>query len=158
MVGLSGSVAREGGLLLTGRALYITVFDSADADPQTGMLTPGRSPVAELQLEPAGGLSQTFEIEVPTGRSYLLQSSLDDGSGNDKEDYLSASGSGGFGESASNPILASQDLSDLQITLMKPPEGGPGPAPGGAPPGATPPPRGGPGLHPGGKGARPGGH
>jgi formylglycine-generating enzyme required for sulfatase activity len=132
MVTLSGTVSRQGGIPIHGRALYITVFDSADANRQTGQLTPGRSPVADLRLEPEGGSTQTFSIEVPTGRNYLLQSSLDDGSGNDKDDYLSASGSGGFGSCEANPILATQDHSGLVITLEVPGQAGqPQPPPGG---------------------------
>ena len=39
MVTLSGTISREGGAALTGRALYVTAFDSTDADPSSGMLT-----------------------------------------------------------------------------------------------------------------------
>ena len=128
MITLSGTLRREGGLPFHGRALYVTVFDSADEDPVSGMLTPGRSPVAEARLVPSGETTQSFEIQVFKAQkgSYLLQASLDDESGNDKGDYLSASGSGGFGESYANPIMAGQSMSGLEVELKKPPEGGAG--------------------------------
>lgn len=127
MVTLSGTISREGGAALTGRALYVTAFDSTDADPSTGMLTPGRSPMAEARIVPSGSTTQTFELQVFKGRNYLLQSSLDNGTGNNKAEYLSASGSGGFGESNRNPILATRDISGLTIELKMPPTavGGP---------------------------------
>ena len=65
MVKLSGTVKRQDGAPVTGRALYITAFDAAEIDPRTGMPAPGRSPAAEVRVNPSGGAVQQFELPVP---------------------------------------------------------------------------------------------
>ena len=147
MVTLTGSLTRapaagEDAGLLEGRALYVTVFDIRDT--QDGMLAPGRSPVAETRLDPSGKAQQAFSLRVPAGQTYLLSAALDDGSGASKDDYISASGSGGFGK-ADDPVDAAGDVDGLHIELQRPPAGGPGAMgpPGGAgmsngPPGQPP--------------------
>ena len=141
---VSGVVTASEGQL-KGRALYITAFDAADADPQSGMLAPGRSPVAEVKLTPSGEATQSFSVQVPSGGSVLIMAALDDGSGGQKDDYKSASGSGGFGK-ADKPILVEGDVSGVAVRLLRPgagagqplgPPGGP-PGAGGGPPGPPP--------------------
>jgi formylglycine-generating enzyme len=132
LVALSGTV--DGSMLgsLTGRALYISAFDSADADSQ-GMLAPGRSPVSELKLVPGGSAEQSFRIKVPKGGSYILSAALDSGGGAGKEDYVSASGSGGFGHAEGNPISAEKETDGITISISPAPE--PGKEMKGGPPG-----------------------
>jgi hypothetical protein len=105
---------------IDGRALYVTAFDAADAD-SNGMLAPGRSPVAETKLIPNGEVSISFTLKVPKGGKYILSSALDNGTGANKEDYVSASGSGGFGQAAQNPISAADAVTDISIQLTPAP-------------------------------------
>jgi len=143
MVSLTGTVTSARGAV-AGRALYVTAFDVADTDARTGMLAPGRSPVAEVRLVPDGGAKQAFELRVPAGSSYIVSAALDDGSGGDKDDYISASGSGGFGPADQNPVRADGAVSGLSIRMLAP-GAGPGAGPGGPPPGGSQgPPPGGP--------------
>lgn len=151
LVTLSGTLRHESGSL-SGRAAYVSAFDAADAD-ERGQLAPGRSPVAEVRLDPTGEDELAFSLQVPTGGPYLVQAAIDVGTGADKEDYVSASGSGGFGKADQNPVAAEADVSGLTVTLSSPPGGGPagargpgggaGRGPGGGPGG------GGPGKGPG---------
>jgi len=149
MVTLEGELTRapaagEEDGILEGRALYVTVFDIRDT--QDGVLAPGRSPVAEVRLTPSGKTSQSFALRVPAEQTYLLSAALDDGTGADKDDYISASGSGGFGKAA-EPVKATADTHGLSIQLQRPPsgaptfQGAPGRPPGGMqgrPPGLPP--------------------
>jgi formylglycine-generating enzyme required for sulfatase activity len=143
---------------LTGRALYLTAFDAADADPLSGMVAPGRSPVAETKLVPAGETSLPFALEVPVGSSYLLMAALDAGAPTVKGGkWMAPSGSGGFGKADQNPVKAEEaPVEGLTVTIRSMTMGaGPGgPPPGGGP--AGPPPGGGPaGPPPGGAPAGP---
>lgn len=121
---------------LTGRALYVTAFDANDADSR-GMLIPGRSPIAETRLDPNNEQSQTFSLNLPHG-NYILSAALDAGTGAQKDDYVSASGSGGFGHAKENPIAVSATVTGINIELraapmmMQPkmPNGGPQGTPG----------------------------
>ncbi len=141
LVTLSGTVTSAKGAV-SGRALYVTAFDQADTDARTGMLAPGRSPVAEVRFTPTGAESLPFAIRVPAGSSYLVSAALDDGSGAGKDEYVSASGSGGFGPADQNPVRAAGDVAGLTIRMLAPgagPGGGPGgPPPGGGRPGPPP--------------------
>ena len=101
--------------------MYVTAFDASDADAN-GMLAPGRSPVAETRLVPNGENQQTFSLSVPKNYSYILSAALDAGTGANKDDYISASGSGGFGQAKQNPISAPNDTTGITITLMAPPK------------------------------------
>ena len=112
MVALQGSI--YGAPMIKGRALYVTAFDAADADPN-GMLVPGRSPVAEIRLIPNGKKEQSFSLEVPKSRKYILSAALDAGTGAQKDDYISASGSGGFGHAKQNPISAPNDQNNISM-------------------------------------------
>ena len=105
---------------LQGRAMYVSVFDAADAD-EKGMVAPGRSPVAEVKIQPNKKSSQKFEIEVPKGRAYFISAALDGGSGAQKDNYVSASGSGGFGR-VEREIAGTENQKNLQIVLQKPPQ------------------------------------
>ncbi|RME22119.1 MAG: hypothetical protein D6798_16600, partial [Deltaproteobacteria bacterium] len=135
MATLRGTVSIDNGSL-SGRALYVTAFDAADVDPRTGGMAFGRSPMAETRLVPGGGRSQDFELQVPQGRSYFVTAALDAGTGARKDDYVSASGSGGFGEAEGNPITADGAVDGIRIRLRPPPQGlgpaGPPPGPAGA--------------------------
>lgn len=106
--------------ILQGRAMYVSVFDAADAD-EKGMVAPGRSPVAEVKIQPNKKSSQKFEIEVPKGRTYFISAALDGGSGAQKDNYVSASGSGGFGR-VEREIAGTENQKNLQIVLQKPPQ------------------------------------
>ena len=119
MVNIQGTI--QAATTLTGRALYVTAFDASDADPN-GMLAPGRSPIAEVRLSPNGGASQEFSMQIPKDRKYILSAALDAGTGAQKENYISASGSGGFGQAKQNPISTPQDVSGITITLMAAPQ------------------------------------
>jgi len=125
-VTLEGHVSRDDAALV-GRALYITAFDHADIDPATGLFAPGRSPVAELMLEPNGSQRQAFSLDVPAGAVYLVSAALDAGTGAQKDGYISASGSGGFGQATQNPVHADAPVTGLEISLHHPvhPPGGP---------------------------------
>jgi formylglycine-generating enzyme required for sulfatase activity len=105
---------------LKGRAIYVSVFDAEDAD-EKGMVAPGRSPVAEVKLIPNNLSTQKFEIDVPKGATYFISAALDSGGGAQKDNYVSASGSGGFGR-VEKEIAATKDQEELQITLQKPPQ------------------------------------
>ena len=103
---------------------------------------------------PEGAAELPFSLPVSAGSSYLVQAALDGGTGGDKEAYIAASGSGGFGAADQNPVLADADVNGLTVVLSAPPQGGAAPAAGpcGGPGG-----RGGPGNGPGGGGNGPGG-
>lgn len=104
---------------LSGRALYVTAFDANDADSR-GMLIPGRSPVAEARLKPNNETTQSFSLNLPHGK-YILSAALDAGTGAKKEDYVSASGSGGFGHAKENPIAVDSAVTDIHIELRSAP-------------------------------------
>lgn len=144
LVTLSGTVTSVTGNV-KGRALYVTAFDQADTDARTGMLAPGRSPVAEARFVPDGSASLAWSLKVPAGSSYIVSAALDDGSGADKDAYISASGSGGFGPADQNPVRAVGPIDGLTIEMLGP-GAGPGGGPGGPPPAGRPgpPPPGGP--------------
>ncbi len=138
MVAVSGRVTHASGAL-SGRALYVTAFDAADADPRTGLLTPGRSPVAERRLDPAGGAEQAFQLEVPAGGRYLVSAAMDAGAPAGA-DFVAPSGTGGMGQADQNPVAADGDVTGLTIRIEAPPAGGPagsrgpnGPGPGPGP-------------------------
>ncbi len=116
MVTLSGIITREEGPV-AGEAVMVSAFDFADADPQTGMLAPGRSPVLETSFEPNGLDEQPFSVEVPRGRSYLLSAGLATTAVADKRDARPINTSGGMGYAAENPILADQDRTGIRILL-----------------------------------------
>ena len=105
---------------LQGRALYVSAFDSRDADSQ-GRMAPGRSPMAELRLTPNGQKQQKFSMALPHG-SYIISAALDGGSGAQKKDYVAASGSGGFGHANENPVRVAEDVSSITISLRPPPQ------------------------------------
>ena len=115
LVSLSGTITRGSGKL-QGRAVYVSAFDLRDAKGMP-MPPPGMSPVAEVRLTPGGGDSQDFVLQVPKGLDLLVFASLDDGTGGDKEDYESASGSGGMGPAAQNPVRADAPVEGLTITI-----------------------------------------
>lgn len=123
-VNLRGQVSAE--FPLTGPALMITAFDARDADPQTGQLAPGRSPVAEVKLSPSGELLQAFELQVPAG-DYLLMAALDGGAPMQENGrFTASSGQGGFGR-VDSIVSANGDVAELEIRLERPPMGGPRP-------------------------------
>lgn len=112
---------------LQGRAIYVTAFDADDAD-KNGMLAPGRSPIAEIRLTPNNSQQQSFEIQLPKGGTYILSAALDSGTGAQKDEYVSASGSGGFGKAKQNPISVDASVTDIVIEMQFAPAGGPRPA------------------------------
>ena len=114
----------EGDKPLEGRALYVSAFDAADAG-QDGMLAPGRSPIAEIRLKPNGTKKQSFEIKLPKGGKYIISAALDAGTGNKKEEYVSASGSGGFAKAKQNPVSVEGDVTGILIEMQYAPVGGP---------------------------------
>ena len=101
------------------------------------MLIPGRSPIAETRLDPNNETSQTFSLNLPHG-TYIVSAALDAGTGAQKDDYVSASGSGGFGHAKENPISVSATVTGINIELQaapmmmqpKTPNGGPNGLPG----------------------------
>ena len=107
MVTISGNIVSTKALI--GRALYVTAFDAADAD-SNGMVAPGRSPVSEQKLTPNQNKKQSFSLSVPKDGSYIISAALDAGTGANKDDYVSASGSGGFGHAKQNPISAPKNI------------------------------------------------
>ena len=117
LVRLKGTVTREDGAPIVGRALYVTAFDAAEVDPRTGMPAPGRSPVAEVRVAPGGGPAQPFSLPVPKGGTYRISAALDDGSGGTG---LAAAGSGGVGMMPA-PIQAQGTRSGLSVVLGPPP-------------------------------------
>lgn len=118
-VQLSGRVQRAQGLL-EGPALMVTAFDAQDADPKTGRLAPGRSPVAEIKLVPNGLGSQEFELRLPAG-DYVLMGALDGGRNEQFQgQFTASSGLGAFGQ-APGIVRADSDVSDLVISLNPPP-------------------------------------
>ena len=123
---------------LNGRALYVTAFAAEDADA-SGMVPPGRSPIAEQRFEPNGQTSQRFELRLPKGGSAILSAALDAGTGAQKDDYISASGSGGFGQAQYNPIDTKSPPNEIHIVLTPPPQGGAMPANGPKKPKGHPP-------------------
>lgn len=148
---------------LVGRALYVTAFSAADEIGGSGRVAPGRSPVAEAKLTPAGEASLPFAIEVPVEGSYLVMVALDAGHARTSGGkWMAPSGSGGFGMAEGNPLaVGTEALEGVNVTVKNtelpgggggPPGGGPmgppgpppsgngpaGPAPAGAP-GAPPP-------------------
>ena len=130
-VTLSGKVSRQDGLL-EGPALMITAFDAQDADPKTGRLAPGRSPVAEVKMLPNGLSAQDFELLLPAGK-YLLMGALDGGRTLQAQgQFTASSGLGAFGQ-AEGIIEALRPVSDLVIALKAPPAPPPGSRPGARP-------------------------
>lgn len=124
LVTLSGEVRPAVGRL-EGRALYVTAFDAADFDPETGLLAPGRSPAAETRLTPNGADMQAFQLDVPAGGPYMLSAALDAGAPGGGDDFVAPSGTGGMGQAAENPIAASEPVNGIRIRLQAPPETGP---------------------------------
>ena len=120
MIRFSGVIQAGDLEKLEGRALYVSVFDAEDAD-SNGMVAPGRSPVAEIKLSPNQENVQKFELDVPKGSSYFVSAALDGGSGAQKDNYVSASGSGGFGR-FEQKIDASENRENLEIVLKKAPQ------------------------------------
>lgn len=120
LVSFEGEIQAGALQILRGRAMYVSIFDAADAD-EKGMVAPGRSPVAEVKIKPNNKSSQKFEIEVPKGNAYFISAALDGGSGAQKDNYVSASGSGGFGR-LEKEISGSENQKNLQIVLQKPPQ------------------------------------
>jgi formylglycine-generating enzyme required for sulfatase activity len=96
---------------LVGRAMYVTAFSKSDLDAGGAPIL-GRSPSAEVRLTPGGEQRARFKLQVPQGRVYVLQASLDDGTG----DPMPASGSGGVGR-LDEPVTADGDRSGLDIVL-----------------------------------------
>ena len=86
------------------------------------MLVPGRSPVAEKKLIPNGQPTQQFTLDVPTDTTYIISAALDNGTGAQKEQYVSASGSGGFGQADQNPIAVSGPQQGITISLTQAPQ------------------------------------
>jgi len=117
MVKLSGTVSRQDGAPMSGRALYITAFDAAETDPRTGMPAPGRSPIAEVRVGIEGGPAQPFTLPVPRGGTYRISAALDDGSGGTD---LPAAGSGGVGM-LPQPVSATTAQTGLSVVLGPPP-------------------------------------
>lgn len=116
-VRLSGEVHATGGLI-KGKALYVTAWDVRDLDKSGGMPAPGHSPAAEVNLEPAGGRSQPFSIEVEKGRTYSLMTAFDAGTYFRTDGiYASPAASGGVGSSWPKTYSADQDLSGIQLPL-----------------------------------------
>ena len=103
------------------------------------MVPPGRSPIAEQRYEPNGEKNQGFELRLPLGGNYILSAALDAGTGAQKDEYISASGSGGFGQARENPIDTSAPPTTITIVLTPPPQGGPMPANGPKRPKGRPP-------------------
>ncbi|MFZ5477524.1 MAG: formylglycine-generating enzyme family protein [Myxococcota bacterium] len=131
-VAITGTVS---GAALEGRALYVTAFDADDADPRSGMVAPGRSPVAEAKLVPDGSPAMAFSLAVPTGDTYLLMAALDAGAPTVKNGkWMAPSGSGGFGKADQNPIVVG-DTPVGGVTIAVKAETLP---PGGGPPGPPP--------------------
>ena len=118
-VQVSGTLSHQG-QPLEGRAVYVSAFDVRDTKGMD-MPPPGMSPVEDLRFEASGELQQDFTIELPAGTSYLVFASLDDGTGADKEDYRSASGSGGLGRAAQNPVRVEGAVQGLTIDILVPP-------------------------------------
>lgn len=120
VVALTGTVTGGDGAL-TGRALYVTAFDAADADPRSGMVAPGRSPVAETKLTPNGEASLPFTLEVPLGSTYLVMAALDAGAPTTKGGkWMAPSGSGGFGKADQNPVAVKEGgVSGVTITVRQ---------------------------------------
>ena len=58
----------------------------------------------------------------------MLSAALDAGTGGQKSEYVSASGSGGFGQSNENPINSAEPPAEITIPLKPPPTGGAQPA------------------------------
>lgn len=130
---LSGRVrvsSREGAQgLLEGPALMVTAFDAQDADPKTGRVAPGRSPVAEIKLAPNGLASQDFELRLPAG-DYVLMGALDGGRTEQFQgQFTASSGLGAFGQ-APGIVRADSSVSDLVISLSPPPSRPPAGRPG----------------------------
>lgn len=105
---------------LEGRALYVTAFSKSDLGPG-GAPIPGRSPSAEVRITPDGKPAVAFALQVPQGREYVVQASLDDGSSGGP---MPASGSGGVGQLEA-PVVADADIKGLQIVLSEVPGGPP---------------------------------
>jgi hypothetical protein len=142
---------------LVGRAVYVTAFAAADATGGSGMVAPGRSPVAEARLTPAGEASLPFAVEVPVDGAYLIMVALDAGQARTSGGkWMAPSGSGGFGMAEGNPLsVGKEPLEGISVTVKNTelPGGGPGgpggpgggsigppgPPPGGAGPAGPPP-------------------
>jgi formylglycine-generating enzyme required for sulfatase activity len=151
---LSGTV-RGGDGPLVGKALYVTAFDAADADPASGMVAPGRSPVAETRLVPTGEAKLAFTLAVPVGGPYLVTAALDAATpavpAPANGAWMAPSGTGGFGACDQNPVAAAAAVDGLTVTVRAVRPGGPLPSGSGGPgpQGPANPPPGGPSASPG---------
>lgn len=118
LVELQGTVRRADGGPLAGRAVYVTAFDKRDIDVRTGLLMPGRSPLAERRFAVVGETVLAWTLDVPQGGVYRLSASLDAGTATGP----APSGSGGMGE---HPALvdASRPHTNIEIELQAPPRG-----------------------------------
>lgn len=118
LVEVKGTLTHERGTV-TGRAVYVSAFDLRDAKG-ADMPPPGMSPVADVRFDPTGEASQPFSIRLPRGATYLIYAALDDGSGADKDDYKSASGSGGMGRADQNPVSVEGPVEGITIRIEAP--------------------------------------
>lgn len=118
LVPLQGTVRRQDGGTLVGRAVYVTAFDKRDIDVRSGRLLPGRSPLAERRFDVVGETVLAWTLEVPQGGVYRISASLDAGTGQGP----APSGSGGMGE---HPGLvdANRGHTNLEILLKAAPRG-----------------------------------
>ena len=61
-----------------------------------------------------------LSLNLPHG-TYILSAAFDSGRGAQKDDYVSASGSGGFGHAKENPISVADPVKGINIDLRSAP-------------------------------------
>jgi formylglycine-generating enzyme required for sulfatase activity len=108
-------VQNHDGSPLNGRWLVVSAFDVGDINPSSGLPAPGRSPLAETGVVPAGQAQLEVAIEIPKGVTVRLSAALDMG-GQPGGSHPAAS-SGGIGWANQDYTVQDDGSTGLTVKL-----------------------------------------
>ena len=111
-VDLTVTVGRSDGQPITGEWLTVTAFESRDLQAN-GMPAPGRSPVAEGGVSPAGLPVQRVPLQVPAGLEVKISAALDLGQRGTNPGPAASSGGLGWG----SRVLRAEQGTEVSISL-----------------------------------------
>jgi len=117
-------VRQRSGGSIEGRWLVVTAFDVTDIDPKTGLPHPGRSPLAETGIVPAGTEQMEVTIEIPRGSTVRFSAALDVGRSGPTGRPAASSGGIGWAEAdhvvGDSPSPVSLELAALPANPRSP--------------------------------------